>query len=101
MGLPARLSVQTAPGPQGDGWQGSGRTTHRWLWHTYPLEQSGSLQQGVEASRLSYGLFSRNVKGRNKCCRLCTILERKKIIIRLTLIRWAEDVYVLVLFEVK
>ena len=39
---PAMFTVQTAPGPQGDGSQGSGFSTHLWLWQTKPLWQSGS-----------------------------------------------------------
>jgi len=36
------FTVQTAPGPQGEGSQGSGFSTHLWLWQTKPLWQSGS-----------------------------------------------------------
>ena len=47
MGLAYRLpclgAVHLAPGPQGEGLQGSGSSTHLWFKQTYPLEQSGSL----------------------------------------------------------
>ena len=42
MGLPWALAVQEVPGPQGLGWQGSGRSTQRWSRHTRPYWQSGS-----------------------------------------------------------
>ena len=41
--IPWKLTVQTAPGPQGDGSQGSGFSTHLWLWQMYPCWQSGSM----------------------------------------------------------
>ena len=41
--LPTLLVIQTAPGPQGDGSQGSGFSTHLWFSQTYPVEQSGSI----------------------------------------------------------
>ena len=43
MALPTLLVIQTAPGPQGDGSQGSGFSTHLWFSQTYPVEQSGSI----------------------------------------------------------
>ena len=42
MGFPRLLTMQMAPGPQGDGLQGSGFSTHLWFWQTYPVLQSGS-----------------------------------------------------------
>ena len=36
------LTMQVAPGPQGDGLQGSGLSTQRWFWQTNPVRQSGS-----------------------------------------------------------
>jgi len=43
MALPEPVTEQTAPGPQGDGKQGSGFSTHLWSLQTSPLWQSGSL----------------------------------------------------------
>lgn len=41
--FPDPVTEQRAPGPQGDGSQGSGLFTHLWLWQTYPRWQSGSM----------------------------------------------------------
>ena len=43
MGFPVKLTVQLAPGPQGEGLQGSGLSTHLWLVQTNPCLLSGSL----------------------------------------------------------
>ena len=43
MGLPFLFGVQVVPGPQGDGLQGSGFSMQRWLSHTKPYLQSGSI----------------------------------------------------------
>ena len=43
MALPEGSTIQWAPGPHGEGSQGSGFSTHRWFSQTYPYSQSGSL----------------------------------------------------------
>ena len=41
--MPLPLVIHLAPGPQGEGSQGSGFSIHLWFSQTYPDEQSGSL----------------------------------------------------------
>jgi len=42
IGLPTLLTIQTAPGPQGEGLHGSGFSMQRLFWQTKPERQSGS-----------------------------------------------------------
>ena len=42
IGFPILFGEHVAPGPQGDGLQGSGFSTHLWFWQTNPYWQSGS-----------------------------------------------------------
>ncbi len=42
MGFPRLFTIQIAPGPHGEGLQGSGFSTHCWFWQTKPVLQSGS-----------------------------------------------------------
>ena len=42
IGFPILFGEHVAPGPQGEGLQGSGFSTHLWFWQTNPYWQSGS-----------------------------------------------------------
>ena len=52
MALPALLTLQRAPGPQGLGWQGSGFWAHLLALQTKPILQSGSMtHSGLQPER--------------------------------------------------
>ncbi len=48
IGFPAELTEQVAPGPHGEGLQGSGFSTQRLFWQTRPDRQSGSTTHSTE-----------------------------------------------------
>ena len=69
--FPRLLVIHLAPGPQGDGLQGSGFSTQRWPSQTYPDLQSGSITHSGPQPVIVSGLgINPGLHLETKVCRL-------------------------------
>lgn len=74
------FTIQTAPGPQGDGLQGSGFSMHFWFWHMNPVLQSGSRTHSGPQPVMVSGLGTSpgsHLKSYNKKLSKCKLLESR------------------------